>query len=209
MSEIKISRNAWIALACVGALILGLWVYASLRDAPSPETPRDSVAGEATATAGASTEPTASRPSTAPPYATPGTSSANAKPGTTAPPSSGTATTQKPAQDGAALAQITQPPAETVWAFKPDKYADGARLNLVFRPYGMGPASLGESVVVLVSTSTPAVKGQNVPDLVGRNAVLVLGSANVKEGGTYKAVGVITTRGDRSVIVLESAEPTN
>jgi len=101
-----------------------------------------------------------------------------------------------------------QPPAETVWAFKPDTYADGTRLNLVFRPYGMGPASLGESVVVLVSASTPAVKGQNIPDLVGRNAVLVLGTSSVKAGGTYKAVGVVTTRGDRSIIVLENAELT-
>jgi len=112
----------------------------------------------------------------------------------------------EPAASGVPLKQITEPPAETVWAFVAGTYTEGARVELEFRPYGIGPASLGESVVVAVSTAKPVSVEQKTPQLSGKNAVLVLGDTKVDVGGHYRGFGVITTRGDRSVIVLERAE---
>jgi len=213
VKDLQVSRKAWIALAVIGVLILAAWVFAIVRASNEEKAaaPKDSVPTSASSSADGtgSTSPTRTAPGqpTAPgqrtnPSGGPGGQSSG---GSAAGP--GAPGAIKPAAENAALTQITQPPNETVWAFKPEKYTDGARIELVFQPYGIGPSSLGESVVVLVSAAHPAVKGQNVPALVGRSVVLVLGQTEIAKGGTYEAVGVITTRGDRSVIVLESAEP--
>jgi len=213
VKDLQVSRKAWIALGVMGLLILAAWAFAIVRasNEDTPSGPKDSVPTSASSSADetGSTAPTRTAPGqpTAPnqgtnPLEAPergGSGGSSEMPN--AP------TSVKPAAENAPLEQIMQPPAETVWAFKPGKYTDGARIEMVFRPYGTGPSSIGESVVVLVSAASPTVKGQSVPELVGRNVVLVLGSTTVAKGGTYEAVGAITTRGDRSVIVLQSAKP--
>lgn len=145
-------------------------------------------------------------PATPPAGSVAGTASAGASAGG---PSAGSSQPQapatlRPAEPGAPLAQITSPPQESVWAFKPDRYDEGARIELEFRPYGTGPGSLGASVIALVDSARP-LSGGEVPELAGRNVVLVVGDTTVVEGGTYRGIGVVTLRGDRSVVVLQSA----
>ncbi len=207
MNDVSVSRKAWIALAVLGILIIAAWVFAMVNSsaddkasAPSDSAPSSALAPSAEETGSqVMTGSPSGDPTTRPPGSTPGASPGEpgAQPGSSA--------TIKPAADGATLEQITQPPDNTVWAFKAGAYSDGARVELVFRPYGVGPASMGKSVAVSVISAKPTSGDQSVPALSGRNAVLVLGATEVDVGGTYEGVGVVTTRGDRSVIVLQSA----
>lgn len=187
--------------AAVAVAAIGYAVFALAR-APREEpgtTGRPGSSSSAEQSPSVPATPPSGEASVTPPHGGPSGDGATASPKPTAPP-------LEPAADGAALEQITQPPAETVWAFVLGTYTEGARIELRFRPYGIGPGSLGESVAVAVVSAKPVSADQKTPALTGKNAVIVLGASKVEVGGTYSGIGVVTTRGDRSVIVLESAK---
>jgi hypothetical protein len=111
---------------------------------------------------------------------------------------------REPAKSGAALKQLMQAPEKTMLALPADKYASGLKASVVFEPYGMGPPSFGRSIAVNLISFDPGDSG--LPDLKGRNVVLVLDGVTVDSGGRYS--GRVTTRvfGDQTALMLTDVE---
>lgn len=210
MGALKLTRKTWVIVSVVAALIVAAGAWALLGRQGTQDARTDGAPTDGTSATASDTRASGSTTGSPASSGTPNASGGTARPQGSGSSGGGTQTTKpvQPAPAGQPLKQITQAPESTMWAFKPDTYAEGTRIALQFEPYGIGPASLGESVVVRVNTARPLESGVKVPELAHRNVVLVLGSTQVSVGGTYEGVGVITLRGDRACIVLAEARAT-
>ena len=118
-------------------------------------------------------------------------------------------TTEQPAAAGSVLASLSAPPERSLWALSDKSYDAGVELAVEFEPYGIGPSSLGPSIVARVSSATARGSSGRVPELAGRNVVFVLGESVVETGGHYAGTAVTTAKGDRVVLVLKDVKPTS
>ena len=111
-----------------------------------------------------------------------------------------------PAASGEELRPLSDPPAQSVWAVSPDSYDEGVELAIRFEPYGYGPDEYGTSVVAHVSAVESDYPAARVPELEGRNVILVMERARVETGGEYSGTVVTQLRGGKIIFVLESVD---
>jgi len=130
----------------------------------------------------------------------------SATPTVTASPSTGT---PQPVPVGEALQTLSEPPERSLWALSTDSCDAGVEIAVEFEPYGVGPSSLGSSIVALVSDATPGSVDARVPALKGRNVVLILGQVSVTSGGRYSGTVITRKQGDRIVLVLQDVSRTS
>ena len=109
-----------------------------------------------------------------------------------------------PAPAGEALVAISTPPANTLAMMDATKLNADALYEVVFSPFGYGPAQGGSSLVVRLSEATALNPSAQAFDFTGRNvlASVVPGGVNVTDGGTYTATLGFRAEGDLLTPVL-------
>lgn len=211
----SVRRRIVIAVSCVVLVVIAaaaVWAAVDGSDpgvesGPGGTTEASSAAASATPDPGGSAVATAQAgapegsgrtTSTPPPHAG-RDSSAQGSPAGSAP--------EQPAASGDELVELTQAPYKTLRAFPADAYEPGASAEITFRPFGFGPSSFGPSVVVLVESAEQDSGSAGLPDLAGRNLVLLRSATTFTTGGVYRGRIALVPREDRLVFELSSATP--
>ncbi len=123
---------------------------------------------------------------------------------TRAPEAAGIGATVK---DGARLATVTVPPAETIAVISADAAPDGERFAVSFRPYGWGPTRpAGRALVVMLMTAQPANASSDLTFEPGTNMMVLLSplaARSVRVGGAYRGVLILRANGGALVPYME------
>lgn len=94
----------------------------------------------------------------------------------------------------AQLADVMQPPAQTVAFIEPDRFTKDSKYAVVFVPYGTGPGPKGAALVISIEKSTPQGQIAKPFKFEGMNALvdtsMLKPDQAITKGGTYK--GTIT-----------------
>ena len=109
-----------------------------------------------------------------------------------------------PAPAGEALVAVGTPPANTLAMMDATKLNADALYEVVFSPFGFGPAQGGSSLVISVSEATALNPSAEAFDFTGRNvlASVVPGGVAVTAGGRYTATLAFRAEGDLLTPVL-------
>jgi len=111
----------------------------------------------------------------------------------------------RPAAPGERLERLEAPPDRSLWAMTPESCDADVAVRMVFEPYGIGPGSLGPSVVVRVVSASASDPSAKLPELAGKNVVLVLGGVRVETGGAWEGTAMTRLRDGQVILELQEA----
>lgn len=193
------TRRTWLTIAVVAGVAAMLAVGALLTRGGTARVDRPGSAASAVPTGSAGASESASA-------ATGTASSAEGSPDVTrVPEAAGIGTT---VDDGAKLATVTVPPAETIAVISSGAASDGEQFAVAFRPYGWGPTRpAGRALVVmLTAVQSAGGAGSDLKLEPGTNMMAIVSpvtARSVNVGGVYRGVLILRANGGELVPYLE------